>query len=245
MNNTDSKLLLAKTHDFAASAQPRLAVVMIHGLASDSSTYDRALAAFEKSAKLKDARFITFDLLGAGKSPKGNELEYDYKEYLNALHNSIQELQLDIPLVLVGHSLGTFIVTRYTKKYEDDIKKLILISPPIYTKKDLEHPAFAAGMKLFEEGVSVKNPGILKKKSFRNAIDNIVMDKSNYDTLATLETPAVLIYGSKDQFIASQNIPGLLETNHNLTAIKTSGRHGVTEDKYTEVEHVLEELLNA
>lgn len=244
MKQQNRELSLAKTHDFVASGQPKLTVVMIHGLASDSSTYNKALNFLEKADSLRGVRFVTFDLLGVGQSPRDNDLNYDYKEYLEALHNSIKELGLDTPLVLVGHSLGTFIATRYTRKYEKSVKSLILISPPVYTPEDLANPAFAAGMKLFEEGVSVRNPGILKEKSFRNAIDNIVMNKSNYNTLATLETPATLIYGDKDQFIASQNIPDVLKVNKNLTAIQTSGRHGVTEDKYVEVKRILEGLVD-
>ncbi len=38
-----NKLKLAKTYDSCVSGHPKLTVVMIHGIASDSSTYDHAI----------------------------------------------------------------------------------------------------------------------------------------------------------------------------------------------------------
>lgn len=240
-----SKILLAKTHDYSAVKNPRLAVVLIHGIASDSSTYDHALKHLEADDKLKDARFITFDLLGSGKSPKSDEFEYDYHDQLTALHNSIHELDLEVPLVLVGHSLGTFIVTRYVDTYKKSAEKLILISPPIYTERDLDNPAFELGMAGFKSAVSANNPAILEDRAFKNSMEKIVISRDNYRTLANLTTPTVLIYGDEDQIIASYNVPQLLKDNPKyITAIETKGRHGVTQDKYSELMKILSETLS-
>ena len=245
MNPKINNLKLAKTHDYCASGEAKLAAIFLHGIASDSSTFGKALEYLEKSKKMEDVRFITLDLLGSGKSYKSDELNYDYKDQLTALHNSIQELGLNIPLVLVGHSMGTLIATRYATKYKDSVRELILISPPIYTEEDLENPAFKAGMKVFREAVSVKNRKILGEKSFNNSMEKIVNNKKNYATLASLEIPAVLIYGAQDQFIGSYNIPKLSKENPDrFTAIKTEGRHGVSRDKYTELLKVLEGVLS-
>lgn len=241
-----NKLFLKKTHDFSAVKNPELTVVMIHGIASDSSAYDHALKYLENTKSLSNVRFITFDLLGSGKSLKSDELNYDYKDQIEALHNSIEKLKLTTPLVLVGHSLGTFIVTRYADTYKDAIKKLVLVSPPIYTLKDMENPAFAVGMKAFEGAVAAKNPKILHEKSFINSMEKIVLNKQNYQTLAELKTDTVLIYGDGDQLIASYNIPTLIKDNpEHIAAIKTVGAHGVTRDKYTKIREVLEEALRA
>ena len=242
----NKKLALEKTHDFCASGKPRLAVVMIHGIASDSSAFARALDYLEEKESLKDVRFITFDLLGSGKSLKDDSLNYDYTDQLGALHNAIGGLKLDVPLVLVGHSMGTFIVTRYADTYKKSVRKLILISAPVYTEKDLESPEMKTAIKAFGDAVSVKNREILQEKAFVDSIDKIVLDKKNYKTLAGLKTPAVLIHGELDQIIAAFNYPKLLAENPKyLTAIKTPGRHGVSSDKYTKMVGVLEEVLDA
>ena len=241
------KFTLKKTHDFSAVKNPKLVVVMIHGIASDSRTFANALKYLEGTTSLKEVRFVTFDLLGSGKSLKSDRLNYDYNDQLEALHNSIEKLHLgDTPLVLIGHSLGTFIVTRYAATYKGTVKKLILISPPVYTEKDFDNPAFDKGIKMFKDAVSLKNRKILDEKSFNNSMEHIVLDRKNYKVLASLKVPTVLIYGSLDQIIASYNYPKLLKDNPKyLTAIKTEGRHGITHDKYVKIVNILEEILNA
>lgn len=240
------KLILKKTHDYLAVKEPRLTVVFVHGIASDSSSFANAIKYLEGTTSLRDVRFIAFDLLGSGKSHSDDKLNYDYKDQLTALHNSIEKLNIKTPLVLVGHSMGTLIVTRYANTYKKSVKHLILVSPPIYTTEDLENPAFAAAIKVFKDAVSVKNRNILDEKSFNNSMSKIVLDKKNYKTLAELKTHTTLIYGELDQFIASYNIPKILKENPKyLTAIKTIGRHSVSRDKYIKMVGVLEEILNA
>lgn len=241
------KLTLKKTHDFSAVKKPRMVVVFIHGIASDSSTFGATLKYLEGTQSLKEARFVAFDLLGAGKSQKSDKLNYTYGEQLEALHNSIEKLRIgDTPLVLVGHSMGTLIVTRYADTYKKSVRRLILVSPPVYTEKDLTNPAFAAGIKVFKDAVAIKNRRILEEKAFNNSMEKIVLNRRNYAVLAGLKTRAVLIYGKLDQFIAPYNIPGLLKENPKyLTAIKTEGRHGVSRDKYVKMVGVLEEVLHA
>ena len=113
-------------------------------------------------------------------------------------------------------------------------------------EKDLDSPAFAAGMKLFQEAVAVKNRKVLEEKAFKNSIAKIILNRRNYKVLSEIKTSAVLIYGNLDQFIASYNIPKILKDNPQyLTAIKTEGRHGVTQDKYTKIAGILEEELHA
>lgn len=239
-------LKLAKTRDYCTSKKPKLTVVMIHGIASNSHSYDQALEYFAEDESLRDVRFVTFDLLGSGESYAGNELNYDYDDQIEALHNSIADLKVgDAPLMLVGHSLGTFIVTRYADTYPGEVVELVLISPPIYTPRDFSDPAFADGVKAFEKTVGAKNPEILMTKAFRNSMDKIVMDENNYAVLAGLKTPVVLIYGDEDQLIASYNVPELLKENSQVTAIKTVGRHSVTRDKYMELAKILERILHA
>ncbi len=236
---------VTKTHDFCGNKKANLTVVLIHGIASNSTTFNDLLKYLENLKSLQNVRFVTFDLLGSGKSLKDdNLLNYDYKDQLTALRNSIKHLELESPLVLVGHSLGTFIVTKYASSYKNAIKKLILISPPVFTVEDLENPAFMMAIKTFKDLISIKNRNILKEKSFNNSMEKIVLDKKNYQTLAEIEVPTELIYGEEDKLIASYNIPKLLKKSKNIVATKTSGKHGVTRDKYARMAKILEETTN-
>ena len=245
MISVHNPLKLHKSYDHSSSDRPRLAVVCIHGIATDSSSFEKALAYFKGMESLNDVRFIAFDLLGAGKSPASVDLAYDYKEQLEALNNSIADLKLDIPLVLIGHSMGTLIATRYAYTHENAVKKLILISPPVYTERDLNDPAFLEAMRVFRDAVSLKSREKASSNQFDASMKNIVSDKKNYQILAELTTPATLIYGFKDQIIAPYNIPKVLRENPKfLTAIKTEGLHGVTVDKYSKIPKILREVLD-
>ena len=237
------KLILTNTYDVCRSGKPKLCVVMIHGIASDSTTYNEAHEYFEAEESLADVRFVKMDLLGSGLSMKDDSLNYDYDEQVTALHNAILELKSEVPLVLVGHSLGTFIVTRYASIYPKEVAKLILISPPIYTEKDYDNPLFLLGMEAFKKSIAARSANTLKEKAFINSMENIVMDRKNYDVLTKIKVPTVIIYGKDDKLIASHNIPGVLKINPCITAIKTSGRHGVSRDKYTKIPAILKEMM--
>ena len=240
------KLILKKTHDYCAVKEPRLTVVFIHGIAADSSSFANAIKYLEGTTSLKDIRFVTFDLLGSGKSRSDDGLNYDYREQITALHNSIEKIKLTTPLVLVGHSMGALVVTQYAGTYKKSTKHLILLSPPVYTGEDLTNPAFRRGIELFRDAVSLKNRKILETKAFNNSINNIVLDEKNYDTLANLKTHTTLIYGDADQFIGAYNLPKVLRENPKyLKSIKTIGRHGISREKYSKMVSILEGILNA
>ena len=239
MNN----LTLYKSHDYSATEKPVVTVVFIHGIASDSSTFDHALKYLEEEKKL-NARFIAFDLLGAGKSQKTDDLEYNYNEQLTALNNSLEAAEINTPMILVGHSLGTFIVTRYASLNPSKVARLVLVSPPVYTKEDIENPAFKKGIKFFEDAVSIKDHNVVKEKSFKNSMQNIVMAKDNYEVLEKINIPTDLIYGDLDQFIATYNLPKVTKANRCLRLIATPGHHGVSKEKYHKLGKILEEEIN-
>ena len=245
MINIGRKLELKKTHDFSVSDKPKLTVVFIHGIASNSASFTNALKYLEGTKSLNDVRFVTFDLLGSGKSLKSDELTYGYTDQLTALENSIKKLKIKTPLILVGHSMGTFIVERYADKHRRDISKLILVSPPVYTKRDLDNPAFDVAMRAFCDAVSVKDPSIVKEKSFKNSIEKIVKNRNNYDVLTSLTLPIVIIFGELDKIIAPYNFPRLLKNNSNISAIRTAGKHSVSRDKYIKIKDILEKEVNA
>lgn len=239
------KLALAKAYDFCATRIPKLTVVFIHGIASDSSSFAHALKYLENQKALRDVRFVAFDLLGSGKSPKNDELEYSYEEQIAALHNALDELKPNIPIVLVGHSMGALIATRYASIHKNSVEHLILVSPPVYTKEDLAHPEFEKGVKIFREAVSLKHRQALEEESFDKSMKNIVLDKNNYDVLADIKIPTTIIYGDLDKFISSYNLPKLLAENPRyFTIVKTVGHHSVSREKYVEIAKVLEEIVN-
>ena len=236
-------LTLHKAHDFCASKNPKMTVVFIHGIASDASSFNKAINYLESTNSMKDVRFVSFDLLGAGKSYRSGKLNYDYDDQIKALENSIKKLKSRTPLVLVGHSMGTLIATRYASSHKKAVKQLILVSPPVYMEEDVKNPMFKTALDAFRKIVAKKNSKILKDKAFKNEMDLIVSNPKNYKVLAKITTPTTLIYGDADQIIASFNIPRIIKENPKyICQIKTVGGHSVSRDKYVKILDELEEL---
>ena len=250
MSNSSSEvssgrqLKLAKTHDYCVSGKPKLTVILIHGIASSSATFEGALSYLEGTKSLSDVRFVTYDLLGAGKSMKSDELKYDFTEQLEALDNSVRELEINTPVVMVGHSMGTMIVSRFTDNHKSLVNKVVLISAPVYREEDVKNPMFEKALDGFKVAVSQKNKSVLDDKTFNNELKYIVSNPNNYSFLARLSKPTYIIYGELDRIIAAFNIPGLLRTNKNIRAIRTPSAHSVSRDKYTKMVKILEDSLN-
>lgn len=237
-------LKLAKTYDNCPSKKPTLTVVFVHGIADDSSRFKKPIEYLEGTTSLKNIRFVCFDLLGSGKSMKSDKLNYDFKDQLEALSNSIEALKIDTPLVLVGHSMGCLISARFADTHKRMVKELILISPPVFTPKDFDTPKFVAGQEGFRKLMILKFPALKNDKAFAVEMEKIVGNKKNYDVFLRLTKPTTIIYGIADKIIASYNIPGLLKANPRITAIRTPGAHGVSHDKYIKMTPILERLAN-
>ena len=242
MMGAKEKLILAKTHDFCTTKNQKLAVVLIHGIAADSGMFKETLTFLEED--FPEVRFITFDLLGSGESQRDDTFCHDYVEQVTALHNAIIDLKLETPLILIGHSLGSLIVAKYASEYANEVRRLVLVSPPMYTNADLENPEFKAEIKKFRESLEAKMPEEKSKKVFNDAMDKIVLNRDNFGMLARLEVPTTLIYGSSDQVILKQNIPRLVSKNSQISEIEVEGKHQIDVYKRMKIADVLRGALN-
>lgn len=101
------------------------ALILLHGLGETSRVFWRELF-----ASLSDnMTLIALDLLGFGDTDKPTH-GYQPAAAAHALHSFVNQLGLDTPIVL-GHSLGGIIATRYALLFPDTINGLILYSTPI------------------------------------------------------------------------------------------------------------------
>jgi len=113
--------------------QPRAAVVVVHGLAEHGGRYDRL------GRTLGDADISTFalDLRGHGESDGRRGHAAAFACFLQDLDHFRREVQglldPDLPLFLLGHSMGGLIALRYQQEYPDRFRGLVAVSPWLAT----------------------------------------------------------------------------------------------------------------
>lgn len=98
------------------------AVVLIHGLASDSGTWDLALPQLAQ----RGVRAIAIDLLGHGGSDKAPG-PYRLDDFAASLQGFVAELGLG-RATLCGHSLGGAIAVHFGYHYPESLERLVLVS---------------------------------------------------------------------------------------------------------------------
>lgn len=97
-------------------------VVLLHGLASDSQTWDKAIGPLADHG----LRVLAVDLIGHGLSAKsgGGYLLDDFADSLRALLDV-----LGVPeATMCGHSLGGAIAVHFGARYPQRLRRLILVS---------------------------------------------------------------------------------------------------------------------
>lgn len=102
-------------------------IIFLHGLGSSSANWDLLIPLLKKHY-----RCISMDLIGFGDSPKPQWYAYTMDEHLRDIRYTISKLRIRKSFTLIGHSLGSLLATRYARRYPNQIKRLILLSPPVY-----------------------------------------------------------------------------------------------------------------
>lgn len=74
----------------------------------------------------------TLDLMGFGLSEKPQNVTYSIETYVSQLTKFLENFHLQKP-ILVGHDIGAPIVTLYTLRNPDNVRKLILMNAPLYS----------------------------------------------------------------------------------------------------------------
>lgn len=77
----------------------------------------------------KQARVCSYDRAGYGFSD-GGPLPRSVEAETTDLHALVGAAELPLPMVIVGHSLGSNIARRYDQRYPDDVAGLVLVDPP-------------------------------------------------------------------------------------------------------------------
>lgn len=100
-------------------------VVLIHGNAAPSVTWDRTIEALTGAG----FRVLRYDLFGHGSSDRPKLPTYDRRFYNTQLDELLRRLDLSKPVLLVGTSQGGSIGACFTAENPGRVRKLALLAP--------------------------------------------------------------------------------------------------------------------
>ena len=228
-------------------------VILLHGLASSSASFDMVVPFLRDSH-----RVISLDLLGFGKSPAPASATYTLEEHVASVDRTIRSLKLAGRATLVGHSLGSLIAARYAAERPSMLSHLILVSPPIYlpgkTVLDpLERFQMEAYRKLhhymrtnrsFTEAaaraasllVPMKGGIEVTEKNWRAvslSLENCIETQTAVTDLAQVRIPVDAIWGTRDPFMAPAGLR-LIERMRGVASTKVEGADHIIREKFSE-----------
>lgn len=123
---------------------PNVPVVLIHGYAEDGAIWDRQAACLKEHYRL-----IIPDLPGSGRSsPLPGETSIDeLAEYITAMLDKEQIAQC----ILIGHSMGGYIILAFAEKYPDRLKAIGLFHSTAYADSEEKRSARRKGIEFIRK----------------------------------------------------------------------------------------------
>jgi alpha-beta hydrolase superfamily lysophospholipase len=116
--------------EWAPAGDPTHIVIIAHGYGEHIGRYGHVADAFTAAA----AVVAGLDHAGHGRSDGPPALIADFAPVVEDLHLLVDAIRRDhtgLPVVLVGHSMGGLIATRYAQRYGDGLAGLVLSAPLI------------------------------------------------------------------------------------------------------------------
>lgn len=104
-------------------------IVLLPGMLATTTSWKDVTSILKVNSKV-----IALDLLGFGKSKAPISSEYTINDHVESIHKTLESVEKD-RVILVGHSMGALIAASYAARFPTQVKKLILISPPIFKSR--------------------------------------------------------------------------------------------------------------
>jgi pimeloyl-ACP methyl ester carboxylesterase len=195
-----------------------LPVVCLHGYPLDHSIWNPLIPLLEPKVQL-----ILPDLRGHGRSPVPCA-PYSMQDMAEDVKVLLDDLSLQ-KVVLIGQSMGGYIALQFARSYPDRLSGLILAaSHPYPDDEEKKKNRYASIEKVRREGVKEALAGFPEKltpipeiQDYTRKIINATSSEGvigslramaerldGSDVLSTLEIPAAVILGKRDQFVSMQ-----------------------------------------
>lgn len=216
--------------------------MLVHGIASSSVTFENLIPLLAERH-----RVIAIDLLGFGDSVAPESARFTIEEHVDALESTIGALRLRHPFVLVGHSMGSLIASRYAATHSSRVSKLVLVSPPVYVSPTalgdpVERAAIGLYLKAYEflrtnKAFTMRNATMLARLSpiknvlevsernwnaFVLSLEKAIESQTTVSDIASVRAPVEVVYGTLDPFL----MPGglrIVEQMRHVSVHKVDG----------------------
>ena len=106
---------------------PARLVVLVHGYGEHIGRYEHVAQALVA----RGAAVVGPDHVGHGRSDGEPALVEDFEPLVDDLRAVVQDARGDRPVVMVGHSMGGLIATRYAQRHREDLAGLVLSGPAV------------------------------------------------------------------------------------------------------------------
>lgn len=197
-------------------------VVLLHGIASSAVTFEKLIPLLSKHH-----RVIALNLLGCGNSP-APDIEYTTNQHVESVRNTLLRLGIIGRFTLIGHSMGGLIGARFAVKYGFWLKRLVLVSTPIYPPlHTANNPLDLVQLGFYREFYNYlkANPNFTSKtaaalnalspikriisvdergwEATKRSMTNVIQGQTTLADLTLVKTPVELVYGTIDPFLSS------------------------------------------
>jgi pimeloyl-ACP methyl ester carboxylesterase len=108
-------------------------VVLVHGFSVPAYLWDPTFDALTQAG----FRVLRFDLFGRGHSDRP-DVDYTIPFFADQLGQLVDALKLDAPFNLAGLSMGGLVVTHFTNRSPEKVKKLVLVDPLTFVPTEEE-----------------------------------------------------------------------------------------------------------
>lgn len=178
--------------------QVKPAILFVHGAPGSSKDFHDYLM---DSSLIKSARLISMDRPGYGYSGFGKSIT-SIDEQAKAVLATLDSLEVNTNVILVGHSFGGPVVARASMMYPDRISGLVLLAPAIDPENEkILFIAHFGRIKAFRW---------LVPKAFKVAADEKF---SHVEELKKMEpdwdkisVPVIFIHGERDTLVPYENL---------------------------------------
>ncbi len=107
-----------------AAGKPRHTVLLLHGKNFSGAYWKTTIEALTQ----RGHRVIVPDQIGFGKSSKPTDFQYTFHALAEHTRDLLDDLGAD-KVVVVGHSMGGMLATRFALAYPERTEKLVLVNP--------------------------------------------------------------------------------------------------------------------